>query len=60
MRLVKQVLKRRGAPQFKSYLPEVQVIEYKVTAPTDIALGRLEVSVVWRVKNQEFTTTVTA
>ena len=60
MRLVKQILKRRGTPQFRDYLPEVQVIDYKVTAPADITLGRLEVSVVWRVKNSEFITTVTA
>ena len=59
MRLVKQLLKRRGTPQFRDYLPEVHVIDYKVAAPADVTLGRLEVSVVWRVKNQEFITTVT-
>ena len=59
MRLVKQILKRRGTPQFRDYLPEVHVVDYKVTAPADITLGRLEVTVVWRVKNSEFITTVT-
>lgn len=58
MRLVKQSLKRRGAAQFADYLPEVQVVDYKITVPADVERGRLEVTVVWRVKNSEFITTV--
>lgn len=59
MRLVKQLLRKRGTPQFLSYLPEVTVVDYSVKVPADVQLGRLEVTAIWTYKGSQNSTTVT-
>jgi len=56
MRTVKAKLTRMGKPQFRDYLPDVEVVAYNVSGGT--SAGDLTVEVVWKAKGNTVTTTV--
>ncbi len=57
MRTVKSNLTRRGKPQFRDYLPEVELVDYNVSGGT--SAGDLIVEVVWKAKGNTVTTRIT-
>ncbi len=56
---VAAMLRRRSEPQFRQYMPEVDVTGYKVTA-SDSEPGRITATISWRKRQQNSATVTTS